>query len=35
MKRLTLFLAFALLITAAVMHGPDGGTERHRMEVEP
>jgi|GEM_PF-5184723 len=28
-----LFLAFALLIAAAVLRGPDGGTGRHRVEV--
>lgn len=32
-RRLTLAIAFALLITAAVMHGPDGGTGRNRVEV--
>jgi hypothetical protein len=31
-RRITLAAAFALLLTAAVMHGPDGGTGRHRME---
>lgn len=31
-RRLTLAAAFALLMAAAVMHGPDGGTGRHRME---
>jgi len=28
-----LFLAYALLITAAVLRGPDGGTGRHRVAV--
>jgi len=28
-----LFLAFALLITAAALRGPDGGTGRHLVEV--
>ena len=32
-RRLTLAFAFALLFAAAVMHGPDGGTCRHRVEV--
>lgn len=32
-RRLTLAAAFALLMTAAVMHGPDGGTNRHRTEA--
>ena len=32
-RRLTIAIAFALLIAAAVMHGPDGGTGRHRVEV--
>ena len=32
-RRLTIAAAFALLIAAAVMHGPDGGTGRHRAEV--
>jgi hypothetical protein len=33
-RRLTIVAAFALLFTAAVMHGPDGGTGRHRMEAK-
>ena len=33
MRRLTLFIAFALLITAAALRGPDGGTGRHLVEV--
>ena len=32
-RKLTLAAAFALLFTAAVMHGPDGGTGRHQVEV--
>lgn len=32
-RRLTIAIAFALLFAAAVMHGPDGGTGRHRVEV--
>ena len=32
-RRLTLAIAFALLFTAVVLHGPDGGTGRHRVEV--
>jgi hypothetical protein len=31
-RRLTLAAVFAALFAAAVMHGPDGGTGRHRME---
>ena len=32
-RRLTMALAFALLIATAVIRGPDGGTGRHRVEV--
>jgi len=32
-RRLTLAAAFALLIAAAVLRGPDGGTGRHRVEA--
>ena len=32
-RRLTLAFAFALLFAAAVLHGPDGGTGRHLVEV--
>ena len=32
-RRLTLAIFFTLLFAAAVLHGPDGGTGRHRVEV--
>lgn len=34
MRRLTLAAAFALLITAAVLRGPDGGTNRNQSNNE-